>query len=188
MKIIKLNSNLKFITVSLMMAIAATILPPANAQNNRDGVAEIGWSSKLSTMGLNKVDHVGKTYDFYCQPASDNLPEALIWGTNTYTVNSAICISAVHSGIISQAGGVVSIELLKGQEFYTGSRKNNVISGDHPRSDLSYTFIGENVANNQNSQANQQKDGSSGIQRVMVNTLQRGVERSIERAIIDLFK
>lgn len=47
MKITKLNSNFKFIFTSLAIAIDATSLQPANAQSSKDGVPEIGWSSKL---------------------------------------------------------------------------------------------------------------------------------------------
>ncbi|HEY9767425.1 MAG TPA: LCCL domain-containing protein [Coleofasciculaceae cyanobacterium] len=187
MKIIKLNSNFKFILASLAIAIGTTSLQPVNAQSSQDGVPEIGWSSKLSSMGLDKADNIGKTYNFYCQPASGDMLHAPVWGTNIYTVNSSICITAVHSGMLSKEGGVVSIELLEGQEFYTGSHKNNVISEDYPSSNLSYTFIGA-VANSQDSQPNQPQRRAFGIPKIMVNTLQRGVERSIERAIINLFK
>ena len=80
----------------------------------------------------------------------------------------------------------MSIELLEGQEFYR-SHKNNVTSEDRPRSNLSYTFV-EAFANDQHSQPNQPQRRAFGIQKVIVNTLRRGVERSIERAIINFFK
>ena len=91
----------------LAIAIGGVSLQPANAQDYRDEVPEIGWSSRLSSMGLNKADNVGKIYNFYCQPAAKDSLHAPIWGTNIYTVNSGICSTAVHAGMISQSGGTV---------------------------------------------------------------------------------
>jgi hypothetical protein len=54
---------------------------------------------------------------------------------------------------------------------------------------LSYTFRGEALVNQatEQTQTSTQQHRPSMIERVMVNTLQRGVERSIERAITDIF-
>ena len=176
----------KYLVTSLAIALGATSFQPANAQSYRNEIPEIGWSSRLSSMGLDRVDNVGKVYDFYCQPAPEELNHVPIWGTNTYTVNSGICSTAVHSGMISTAGGTVSLELREGREFYTGSDKNEVESKDHSVTDLSFAFVGEPaIANNLHSDNNRRR--SSGIERVMVNSVQRGIERSIERAIIDIF-
>ena len=187
MKNIKAKSNTLCLIASLAIAIGGVSLQPANAQDYRDEVPEIGWSSKLSSMGLNKADNVGKIYNFYCQPAAKDSLHAPIWGTNIYTVNSGICSTAVHAGMISQSGGTVSVELLPGKEFYTGSSKNTVTSKDHSKTNFSYTFVGESMANNSNYRPTQQPQRSSSIERVMVNSVQRGVERSIEKAIVDLF-
>jgi hypothetical protein len=187
MQNITTKSNLIRLIASLAIAIGAGSLQPANAQNYQDEAPEIGWSSKLSSMGLDKADNVGKTYSFYCQPAAEDSPHAPIWGTNIYTVNSGICTTAVHSGRISQTGGTVSVELLPGREFYTGSSKNTVTSKDHRKTDFSYTFVGEAMANNSQDSRDRQPQGSSNIKKVIVNSVQKGVERSIERAIVDLF-
>lgn len=187
MKIHRLKRNFKVLLASLAVAIGTGSYQSVNAQNYRDEIPEIGWNSRLTSMGLDKTDNIGKVYDFYCQPATEDLPHAPIWGTNVYTANSGICTTAVHAGAISSAGGVISIELLPGREFYTGSSKNGVTSKDRSGTDLSFTFVGEPVANNTNSQAQITSRRPSTIERVMVNSVQRGVERSIERAIIDLF-
>ena len=190
MKTIKASSQLKYIAASLAIAISAISSQPANAQSSNRRLPEIGWSSRLSRMGIDKVKNVGKTYDFYCQSATEDLIHAPIWGTNVYTSNSGICTTAVHSGMISEEGGFITIELLPGQEFYTGSTKNKIESKDHISTSLSYTFVGEATVNldRQSDQANQQQRRPSTIERVMVNSVQRGVERSIERVITDIFK
>ena len=177
----------KLIVSSLAIAIGATICQSANAQSRRR-LPEIGWSSRLSSMGIDRDKNVGKTYDFYCQTAEEDLIHAPIWGTNVYTSNSGICSTAVHSGMITEEGGIVTIEILEGQEFYTGSKKNKVESEDHIGTHLSYTFVGEAVANKLEEQTPKQQRRPSNIERVMVNGVQRGVERSIEKVIGDIFK
>ena len=186
MKKNKLKSNFKCLVAGLAIAVGAISWQPANALDNREEIPEIGWSSKLTSMGLNKSDNLNKVYNFYCQPAAEDLSHAPIWGTNTYTVNSGICSAAVHSGTISVKGGVVSVELLPGREFYTGSSKHEVISKDRSGTEFSFAFVGETATNNSNLQPNAQ-DPSSSIKKVMVNSVQKGVEKTIERAIVELF-
>ena len=187
MKKNKLKSNFKCLVAGLAIAINATAWHSANAQGVRDEVSEIGWSSKLTSMGLDKPDNVSKIYDFYCQPAAEDLSHAPIWGTNIYTVNSGICSAAVHSGTISLKGGVVSVELLPGREFYTGSSKHEVVSKDRSGTELSFAFVGEAATNNSKLQPNAQDRRPFTIEKVMVDSVQKGVEKTIERAIVDLF-
>lgn len=190
MKIIKISSQLKFIVTSLAIATSVTSWQPVMAQNAEEKVPEIGWNSKLSSMGIDKMENIGKIYNFYCQAAAEDLIHTPIWGTDTYTLNSGICSTAVHAGMISEAGGTIQIKLLPGQEFYTGSKKNKIKSEDHANTMLSYTFKGEALVSQETAQAEQtatQQRRPSMIERVMVETLQTGVERSIERAITDFF-
>jgi len=187
MKTIKASSRLRFIVLGLAISMGIISLQPANAQSSQKRLAEIGWSSRLSSMGIDREKNIGRTYDFYCQAATEDLVHAPIWGTNIYTANSGICSTAVHSGMISKEGGIISIELLEGQEFYTGSKKNGLESKDHVGTKLSYTFMGEAVTNNYTESETNQKRRPSTIERVMVNSVQRGVERSIERIITDIF-
>ena len=187
MKKSKLKIHSKYLISSLTIAVCTTSWQPANALDVRDEASEIGWNSKLTSMGLNKPDNVSKIYNFYCQPAADNFNHPPIWGTNIYTVNSGICTAAVHSGAISTEGGVVSVELLPGREFYTGSTKHDVVSKDLSGTKFSFTFVSEAAANNSNLQSNVRDRRPSTIERVMVDSLQKGVEKTIERAIVDLF-
>lgn len=187
MKNFKLKFNSRCLVAGLAIAIGAISWEPANAQGVRDEVSEIGWSSKLTSMGLDKPDNVSKVYNFYCQPAAEDLSHTPIWGTNIYTVNSGICSAAVHSGTISAKGGVVSVELLPGREFYTGSSKHEVVSKDRSGTELSFAFVDEAATNNSKLQPNAQERRSSGIEKVIADSVQKGVEKTIERAIVDLF-
>jgi len=38
-----------------------------------------------------------------------NCTQGSVWGSDLYTTDSAICVSAVHSGIIKEEGGLVRI-------------------------------------------------------------------------------
>jgi LCCL domain len=54
---------------------------------------------------------------------------APIWGTDTYTDTSAICVAAVHAGIISAAaGGRIRFTVVPPVETYAGSIRNGVAS------------------------------------------------------------
>lgn len=185
MKALINNQNLKTVTFSLTLACCAIFGKPALAEDNQF-VPEIGWASRLSSMGLDKIDNVGKQYKFECQAAPQDLIHTPIWGTGVYTVNSGICSTAVHSGMISsEAGGEITVKLIEGQEFYTGSQKNDVFSQDHRNTDLGYIFINEKTAQDR-SDSSEEKRQTSGIGRILRDGIQRGVEKSIENAIADI--
>ena len=185
---ITVNKSLKTIVFSLAI-VATTSFKPVAAQNN-EFVPEIGWASRLSSMGLDNDDNLGKEYKFECQAAPEDLIHAPIWGTNVYTVNSGLCTTAVHSGFISpEKGGEITVQLLEGKDFYTGSQKNDVISKDHRSTDIGYTFVGEKVAeNDRDAESSEDKRQPSGIEKALMEGLQRGVERSIENTIINILK
>jgi len=54
-----------------------------------------------------------------------------LWGTDVYTADSGICRAAIHAGLISPAGGVVTVILEPGRPAYRGSTRNGVTSSDY---------------------------------------------------------
>ena len=61
-------------------------------------------------------------------PAEGNV-DATVWGTDIYSGGSAICVAAVHAGVItSDRGGVVTVTRAKGQDAFPGSDRNRVAS------------------------------------------------------------
>ncbi len=54
-----------------------------------------------------------------------------VWGSGPYTADSAMCMSAVHSGAISDQGGSFQVVMDQGQPAYRGSVQNNVPSTDY---------------------------------------------------------
>jgi hypothetical protein len=98
------------------------------------------WTTSASTCdGV-----VGDQFLFQCPPGGR---DSGIYGTDTYTDDSFVCVAAVHAGLITiPAGGVVTIELTPGLESYAGSVRNGVESsswGSWPRS---FVFVGGPVA------------------------------------------
>lgn len=201
MKILTTNQSQKTITsicaiakLSVGIACCAMLSKPALAKKDEvkdlsnQPIPEIGWGSRLSSMGLDEDDNVGKKYNFDCQAAPEDLIHAPIWGTKVYTVNSGICSTAVHSGMIDpETGGKITVKLLEGKDFYTGSQNNDVISKDHRNTDLSFTFVGEKVVEQrQVSESTEKRRKPSRIEEMLMDGFQRGVEKSIENTINDI--
>ncbi len=66
-----------------------------------------------------------------------------LWGTDTYTDDSSICLAAAHAGLITAAaGGTVTIEIRPGQPSYTGSTRNGVTSNGYGAWGGSFAFVG----------------------------------------------
>ncbi len=54
-----------------------------------------------------------------------------IWGTNTYTSDSSLCLAAIHQGVIKKdSAGVAKVNIVKSLEKYTGSEKNGIKTSD----------------------------------------------------------
>ncbi|HYO87525.1 MAG TPA: LCCL domain-containing protein [Candidatus Limnocylindrales bacterium] len=53
-----------------------------------------------------------------------------LWGTGTYTDDSAICAAGVHAGVIPASGGQFSVTIAAGQDAYNGSTANGITSSD----------------------------------------------------------
>jgi hypothetical protein len=102
----------------------STLAPATNIDWNRRGLE---WRGKH-----------GQHVPLSCPP---NGVVREIWGTDTYTDDSAICVAAVHAGVITlQNGGRVVIEIMPGQDSYTGSARNRFSSSNFGTWPGSYRF------------------------------------------------
>ncbi|MGG5818408.1 LCCL domain-containing protein [Falsiroseomonas sp. HW251] len=72
-------------------------------------------------------------------PAVSN-PRGSVWGTDTYTADSAVCAAALHAGAVSRRGGEVTLRMLPGRPRYPGTTRNGVQSIDYPDYGASYAF------------------------------------------------
>ena len=66
-----------------------------------------------------------------------------VWGTDTYTADSATCRAAVHAGMIAQTGGSVSLQMLPGAARYPGTNRNGIASNNYGAYGASYRFLGD---------------------------------------------
>ncbi len=84
-------------------------------------------ADKIENLKLEKTD-IGVSFMVEC-PA--DCTTGSIWGTDTYTMDSAVCLAAVHAGIVpADKGGIATITITKSLPSYKGSERNGVKSND----------------------------------------------------------
>ena len=66
-----------------------------------------------------------------------------VWGTDTYTADSATCRAALHAGMLGRQGGTVTLEMLPGAPRYPGTTRNGVASNNYGAYGASYRFQGD---------------------------------------------
>ncbi len=73
-------------------------------------------------------DNAGETFRFQVTGNADQS----VWGTDVYTDDSSLAAAAVHAGVLEDGeDGVVTVTILPGEDSYTGSDRNGVISMDY---------------------------------------------------------
>lgn len=63
-----------------------------------------------------------------------------VWGNGIYTLDSSICVAAVHAGAIPAAGGTVTLKGAAGCPKYSGSTANGMTSQSWGSYDGSFYF------------------------------------------------
>jgi hypothetical protein len=71
-------------------------------------------------------EEVGKSFMVKC-PA--NCAMGTVWGTDTYTTDSSLCMSAIHAGVLKAEGGDIKVTIKPGMGEYKGTDRNGVKSG-----------------------------------------------------------
>ncbi len=77
-------------------------------------------------------------YSCSCPPMSEAYGS--VWGTEVFTLDSDICMAALHAGAIGIDGGDVTAFAMPGQDGYLGSMANGVPSSDWGAYDASFMF------------------------------------------------
>lgn len=80
----------------------------------------------------------GTTIQATCPAGCDS--SGSVWGTGTYSDDSSICKAAIHAGVITSAGGSVSVNIVGGLDSYTGSTQNGVTTSNWGSWSRSFTF------------------------------------------------
>jgi hypothetical protein len=80
-----------------------------------------------------KVNQIGKTFTY---KITGNAGAGTLWGTDTYTLDSALAAAVVHAGVVKDGKtGVVRIKIVPSPASFVGSTRNGVSShnyGDYP--------------------------------------------------------
>lgn len=124
---------------------APTATPGASATTSASGgttaeLCGIDWTTSAATCG----GVIGDRFLFQCPPGGR---DSGIYGTDTYTDDSFVCVAAVHVGLISiAAGGPVTIELTPGLSAYVASTRNGVESYGYSSWPTSFVFVDGPVA------------------------------------------
>lgn len=109
----------------------------------RKWIPRLAWDDKFSQTGLANIRLTGQRFAFDCPGASGNLAGRRVYGTDSYPLNSYVCMAAVHAGQISEAGGFVLVQMdpaLEGK--FMGSIRNGIESKNGPKSPRSISFPG----------------------------------------------
>ncbi len=79
---------------------------------------------------------------FSCTCSAEATTESAVWGTDAYTDDSGLCRSALHAGVISSKGGLITVTRGAGKPLYVGTTRNGVASNDYPATPRSIEFKG----------------------------------------------
>jgi hypothetical protein len=94
------------------------------------------------TMDVNALDPLPQgEFVAICPPGG--AAQASIWGTDTYTDDSSICLAAVHAGALTLTeGGAVVVENAAGLDAYVGTTRNGITSNSYTSWHSSIRFPG----------------------------------------------
>jgi hypothetical protein len=125
------------IAVVAIMGVGATVAACAPAQ--RPPLVTFTWGSALPPF---QAARVGRQYSGRC-PVAPTDPTQIggVSGTDRYTGDSAICTAAVHDGVITLKGGVVTYLVGGPFDSFVGSTQNGVTTSDSGPSTSSFTFV-----------------------------------------------
>jgi len=79
---------------------------------------------------------------FTCTCSAEAAGEGAVWGTDFYTDDSGLCRAALHAGVISPQGGVITVNRTSARPLYVGTTRNGVRSEDFPTYPRSIEFKG----------------------------------------------
>lgn len=91
-----------------------------------------------SETGASLEGAAGDRFEVTCPP---NGRLGSVWGSDVYTDDSSVCTAAVHAGVITTAGGPVTVEIRKGQSSYEGVERNGVQSSSYGEWERSFAFV-----------------------------------------------
>jgi hypothetical protein len=115
------------------MTVYALTAEPLGAQ-----LASLGVISSATAAPFRY--QIGRRVTYVC-PAVAASQDVVVWGTDVYSFDSAVCPAAVHAGVLGQQqAGTVTFLIGPGSASFTGSVRNGVTTDSYTGYDSSFTF------------------------------------------------
>lgn len=119
------------------LLLCSSIFVPISGNNPKAFLKWYGSHKKGSMMPVPEVDCdwvlpdaglVKKSYTVFCPSNCLDVNHCIrVKGSGPYTVNSPVCLAAIHAGVLNpQTGGGVEVLVREGQKDYLGSVKHGV--------------------------------------------------------------
>ena len=121
---------------TLSMAMSLGLVPLAQAE-----IPTIEWNHSLKQLQVDNDKFIGQRFRLRCPEHTVRDTDAALRGTDRYPSDSAICVAAVHAGVVDRSGGEVVVQLNPAPETYVGSERNGVVSASFPKTTRSITFV-----------------------------------------------
>lgn len=117
--------------------IIATPIPQITPATPLPGATTVAWNVDATSIANN----VGVDYLYFC-PANPTDSFRSIYGTDTYTTDSPICVAALHLGLFKRAaGGNVKFRIKGSQSLFIGSLRNDIQSSFYGSYPHTYVFL-----------------------------------------------
>lgn len=99
--------------------------------NKRKDYIELSCEDSLRKEDIMK-DYYKKytSLKMVCPRNCMNYEKGYVYGSDIYSDNSSVCRAGIHSGVISNEGGFIEVNMVSGVEKYFGSERNGVKSLD----------------------------------------------------------
>lgn len=86
-----------------------------------------------------KADQIGKTFTY---KITGNAGAGTLWGTDTYTLDSALAAAVVHAGVVKDGKtGVVRLRIVASPPSFVGSTRNGVTSHNYGEYPAAYKIL-----------------------------------------------
>lgn len=86
-----------------------------------------------------KADQIGKTFTY---KVTGNASAGSLWGTDTYTLDSALAAAVVHAGVVKDGKtGIVRLKIVASPASFAGSTRNGVTSHNYGTYPAAYKIL-----------------------------------------------
>jgi hypothetical protein len=138
----------RFYFVPAQSAEKSVVLQTPSRPQRPAGTEETRESSSKPALGSpttsdcpdNFAAFADSTERLACTCSAEATQGGYVRGMDAYTPNSSICRAALHAGVITKAGGPVTVIPDAGRKSYPGVTRNNVTSYNHEKTESSFRF------------------------------------------------